>query len=185
MGRLAPKKPLLFLWKKRTIFWQGKKLRSLLHQWKRPFPKLLWRLANFIFNGGGLKTATNAPLLLWNCSSNKIPMLKSPTNLWVGVIIGHHWQPKRLAVTCRRYPARLRRFFQFQQDGLLIPLSPYIDSGLIDLSNVPDDAIAGGMVDGELYASVWAQIPNPLCLTWMSLKRLALICLHQTGHGRF
>jgi multiple sugar transport system substrate-binding protein len=44
------------------------------------------------------------------------------------------------------------RFFQFQQDGLIIPLDPYVESGLIDLSNVPEEAIAGGMIDGELYA---------------------------------
>lgn len=44
------------------------------------------------------------------------------------------------------------RFFQFQQDGLLVPLDSYVEAGLIDLSNVPEDAIAGGMIDGELYA---------------------------------
>ncbi len=44
------------------------------------------------------------------------------------------------------------RFFQFQQDGLLVPLTSYIDAGLIDVSNVPADALAGGMIDGELYA---------------------------------
>jgi multiple sugar transport system substrate-binding protein len=44
------------------------------------------------------------------------------------------------------------RFFQFQQDGLIVPLDPYVDAGLIDLSNVPEEAIAGGMIDGELYA---------------------------------
>lgn len=44
------------------------------------------------------------------------------------------------------------RFFQFAQDGLLIPLDPYIESGVIDLSSVPDSAIEGGRIGDELYA---------------------------------
>ena len=44
------------------------------------------------------------------------------------------------------------RYIQFAEDGLIIPLDPYIEAGLIDLSNVPDDAIAGGRIGDELYA---------------------------------
>lgn len=44
------------------------------------------------------------------------------------------------------------RFFQFAEDGLIVPLDPYIDAGLIDISNVPDSAIAGGRIGDDLYA---------------------------------
>jgi multiple sugar transport system substrate-binding protein len=37
-------------------------------------------------------------------------------------------------------------------DGLLVPLDPFVESGIIDLSNVPDEAVDGGRVNGELYA---------------------------------
>ena len=37
-------------------------------------------------------------------------------------------------------------------DGLIISLDPFVEDGTIDLSNVPDDAINGGRVNGELYA---------------------------------
>lgn len=43
-------------------------------------------------------------------------------------------------------------FKQYVTDGLLIPLDPYVDDGTIDLSNVSEDAIGGGRVDGKLYA---------------------------------
>jgi multiple sugar transport system substrate-binding protein len=43
-------------------------------------------------------------------------------------------------------------FKQYVTDGLIIPLDPYVDDGTIDLSNVPDEAIDGGRVDGQLYA---------------------------------
>ena len=44
------------------------------------------------------------------------------------------------------------RFFQFAEDGLLIPLNPYIESGVIDLSSVPDTAIEGGRIGDDLFA---------------------------------
>jgi len=43
-------------------------------------------------------------------------------------------------------------FKQYVTDGLLIPLDPYVEDGTIDLSNVSEDAIDGGKVDGQLYA---------------------------------
>jgi multiple sugar transport system substrate-binding protein len=43
-------------------------------------------------------------------------------------------------------------FKQYVTDGLIIPLDPYVDDGTIDLSSVPDEAIDGGRVDGQLYA---------------------------------
>lgn len=35
--------------------------------------------------------------------------------------------------------------------GLLQPLDPFVESGVIDLSNVDDTFVAGGRVDGQLY----------------------------------
>src|SRR5215216_6668018 len=35
--------------------------------------------------------------------------------------------------------------------GLLMPLDPYIESKVIDISNVDDSYLAGGRVDGKLY----------------------------------
>ena len=41
---------------------------------------------------------------------------------------------------------------QYQKDGLLSELDPYVADGTIDLANVSPDAIGGGKVDGKLYA---------------------------------
>jgi multiple sugar transport system substrate-binding protein len=43
-------------------------------------------------------------------------------------------------------------FKQYVQDGLLVPLDPYVADGTIDLSNVDPAAIDGGRVNDELYA---------------------------------
>jgi multiple sugar transport system substrate-binding protein len=43
-------------------------------------------------------------------------------------------------------------FKQYVNDGLLLPLDPYIADGTLDLSNVSPDAISGGKVDDKLYA---------------------------------
>ncbi len=43
-------------------------------------------------------------------------------------------------------------FKQYADDGLIVPLEPFVEAGLIDLTNVPDVAIEGGRVDGQLYA---------------------------------
>jgi multiple sugar transport system substrate-binding protein len=43
-------------------------------------------------------------------------------------------------------------FIQYVTDDLLLPLDPFVESGVIDLSNVPAEAVDGGRVDGELYA---------------------------------
>ena len=40
---------------------------------------------------------------------------------------------------------------EWQARGLLKPLDPYVDSGILDFSNVADSALAGGRVDGELF----------------------------------
>ncbi|MFZ6026680.1 MAG: ABC transporter substrate-binding protein [Chloroflexota bacterium] len=41
---------------------------------------------------------------------------------------------------------------QYVDDGLLIPLDPYVADGTLDLSAVKDEAIAGGKVNDQLYA---------------------------------
>jgi multiple sugar transport system substrate-binding protein len=43
-------------------------------------------------------------------------------------------------------------FVQFVNDGLIIPLDPFVEDGTIDLSNVSDAAIEGGRINGQLYA---------------------------------
>ena len=43
-------------------------------------------------------------------------------------------------------------FLQYVADGLIAPLDPFVADGTIDLSNVPDAAVDGGRVDGQLYA---------------------------------
>ena len=43
-------------------------------------------------------------------------------------------------------------FIQYVNDDLIIPLDPFVEDGTIDLSNVPDAAVEGGRVDGQLYA---------------------------------
>lgn len=40
---------------------------------------------------------------------------------------------------------------EWARNGLVQPLDPFIESGVIDLSNVDDVFIAGGRVDGDLY----------------------------------
>jgi multiple sugar transport system substrate-binding protein len=43
------------------------------------------------------------------------------------------------------------RITEWVGDGLLMPVDEYIDSGVLDFSNVADSALAGGRVDGKLY----------------------------------
>jgi multiple sugar transport system substrate-binding protein len=43
-------------------------------------------------------------------------------------------------------------FKQYVEDGLLIPLDPYIADGTINLDNVSQETLSGGVVDGKLYA---------------------------------
>jgi len=43
------------------------------------------------------------------------------------------------------------RLSEWVGNDLLIPLDDYVDSGAIDLSNVPDETLGGGRVDGKLY----------------------------------
>lgn len=41
---------------------------------------------------------------------------------------------------------------QYVDNGLLVDLQPYVDSGVIDVSNIPESALDLGRVDGGLYA---------------------------------
>ncbi len=41
---------------------------------------------------------------------------------------------------------------QYQQNGLLADLTPFIEDGTIDVTNVPESIIASGSVDGRCYA---------------------------------
>ncbi len=85
----------------------------------------------------------------------------------------------------------------FAQNGLLEPLDSYIESGVLDLTNVPDSAIAGGYVDDQLYA-VCSGINAPCLLynktlldslgltlsvepTWDELIDIAKTVYEQTG----
>ena len=43
-------------------------------------------------------------------------------------------------------------FLQYVNDGLIVPLDPYIADGTIDTSNIDPATMAGGEVDGQLYA---------------------------------
>ncbi|MCI0576152.1 MAG: extracellular solute-binding protein [Chloroflexi bacterium] len=43
-------------------------------------------------------------------------------------------------------------FIQYINDELIIPLDPFVEDGTIDLSDVPDAAVDGGRVNGQLYA---------------------------------
>lgn len=43
------------------------------------------------------------------------------------------------------------RIEEWVNNGLLIPLDDYVDSGLLDFSNVADAALDGGRIDGKLY----------------------------------
>ncbi|MFV0412159.1 MAG: ABC transporter substrate-binding protein [Oscillospiraceae bacterium] len=40
---------------------------------------------------------------------------------------------------------------QYQSKGLLENLTPYIESGALDMSKVPENFISGGLVDGNMY----------------------------------
>ncbi len=44
-----------------------------------------------------------------------------------------------------------QRIQEWVQNGLLLPLDPYIESGVIDTSNIADASLAGGIIDGQLY----------------------------------
>lgn len=43
------------------------------------------------------------------------------------------------------------RIEEWVDNGLLLPLDPYIESGVIDTANISDASLAGGRVNGELY----------------------------------
>jgi multiple sugar transport system substrate-binding protein len=40
---------------------------------------------------------------------------------------------------------------EWQSRGLLVPLDSYIESGVIDVSNIPDPMLSGGRLDGSTY----------------------------------
>jgi len=44
-----------------------------------------------------------------------------------------------------------RYLTEWQSRDLIVSLDPYIESGVIDTSNIPESALASGRVDGELY----------------------------------
>jgi len=41
---------------------------------------------------------------------------------------------------------------QYARKGLLVDLNPYVEQGILDLSDVDENSISGGRVDGKLYA---------------------------------
>jgi multiple sugar transport system substrate-binding protein len=43
------------------------------------------------------------------------------------------------------------RIRQWVKDGLLVPLDPYADTGVLDFSNVAETTVEGGRIDGKLY----------------------------------
>lgn len=43
------------------------------------------------------------------------------------------------------------RIEEWVANGLLLPLDEYVESGIIDTSNIADASLAGGLVDGQLY----------------------------------
>jgi multiple sugar transport system substrate-binding protein len=43
------------------------------------------------------------------------------------------------------------RIEEWVDNGLLLPLDPYIESGVIDTTNISDASLEGGIVDGQLY----------------------------------
>ena len=51
-------------------------------------------------------------------------------------------------------------FKQYVSDGLIIPLDPFVEDGTIDLSNVPDDAMIGIVVDGDERGTERAALPQ-------------------------
>jgi multiple sugar transport system substrate-binding protein len=69
---------------------------------------------------------------------------------------GDHWTILATKAAAGDLPDVIQQdyayFIQYVTDGLIVPLDPYVESGLIDLSNVPDEAVDGGRVNGELYA---------------------------------
>jgi len=44
------------------------------------------------------------------------------------------------------------RIAEWVEDDLIMPLDDFVDSGVLDLSNVAEAALAGGRLDGKLYA---------------------------------
>jgi multiple sugar transport system substrate-binding protein len=44
------------------------------------------------------------------------------------------------------------RIAEWVDDGLILALDDYVDAGILDLSNVAETALAGGRIEGKLYA---------------------------------
>lgn len=53
---------------------------------------------------------------------------------------------------------------QYQKKGLLEPLDPYVDKGLINVSDIPQGVLGGGTIDGTLYAITLGT--NALCFVY-------------------
>ncbi len=53
------------------------------------------------------------------------------------------------------------------QCGLLMPLDDFYRRRHAGFSNVSDSELAGGRIDGKLYAVAWVPTPRPSRLTWM------------------
>lgn len=52
---------------------------------------------------------------------------------------------------------------QYVKSGLLVDLTPYIESGILDVSNISENTMASGTVDGGIYA-ICAGINSPALL---------------------
>lgn len=66
-----------------------------------------------------------------------------------------YWTKLNTLAAANDLPDCLRMDYQYIKSyvdkGLLMDLTPLVESGAIDLSNVPDSAVSGGRFDGGLY----------------------------------
>lgn len=53
---------------------------------------------------------------------------------------------------------------QYARKGLLLNLDPYVEQGILDLTDVDENSISGGRVDGKLYAINLGS--NAMCVTY-------------------
>jgi multiple sugar transport system substrate-binding protein len=69
---------------------------------------------------------------------------------------GDYWPLLSTKVAAGELPDIIQQdyayFTQYVTDGLLAPLDPFVESGAINLADVPAEAIDGGRIDGQLYA---------------------------------
>jgi multiple sugar transport system substrate-binding protein len=89
-------------------------------------------------------------------------------------------------------------FTDYAQRGLIADMTPYVNSGIIDLSKWADSAVAAGKVDGKLVAlnlgvNAWGMVVDPAVLqqagitiddtawTWADFEKYAIEIYQKTG----